>query len=361
MILLQCSNCQQTLEIDDAFAGGVCRCRHCGTIQTVPADAAKLAAGGEQGAGGNGQKAATPVVGSRPLYRREEQAGSASGLDELAGAVAGSGMLSSGLSRTARRGKGTARPASRSSRAGDDPRQAVQRRKRPADRRLTIAVALAALMCVVAAGFALALVSRGNDDQSSTAPAKVRDATFAGLPLGRRVVFVLDRGVQTQPSLRALNEAVLDAISRLPVEAQFQVVYWANPDAGGDVTVADVPALPGRSLRDASEANRAETARGMDALVSGGSTDVGPALDLALRNNPDTIVLATGKAWQLDASFADNVLARLDGRAERPVIHAVTVGNTADGLGEPMRRIARDTAGEFRGLTTNQLRELASR
>ena len=24
------------LEIDDAFAGGVCRCQHCGTIQTVP-------------------------------------------------------------------------------------------------------------------------------------------------------------------------------------------------------------------------------------------------------------------------------------------------------------------------------------
>src|SRR2546425_1260902 len=36
MISLTCTSCKKVLEIDDAFAGGVCRCRHCGTIQTVP-------------------------------------------------------------------------------------------------------------------------------------------------------------------------------------------------------------------------------------------------------------------------------------------------------------------------------------
>ena len=36
MIQLQCTNCNTVLSIDDAFAGGVCRCQHCGTIQTVP-------------------------------------------------------------------------------------------------------------------------------------------------------------------------------------------------------------------------------------------------------------------------------------------------------------------------------------
>ena len=36
MISITCTNCQTTLSIDDAFAGGVCRCQHCGTIQTVP-------------------------------------------------------------------------------------------------------------------------------------------------------------------------------------------------------------------------------------------------------------------------------------------------------------------------------------
>jgi hypothetical protein len=37
VISLPCSHCQKTLEVDEAFAGGVCRCQHCGTIQTVPA------------------------------------------------------------------------------------------------------------------------------------------------------------------------------------------------------------------------------------------------------------------------------------------------------------------------------------
>ena len=38
MISLTCTSCKRSLEIDDAFAGGVCRCQFCGTIQTVPAN-----------------------------------------------------------------------------------------------------------------------------------------------------------------------------------------------------------------------------------------------------------------------------------------------------------------------------------
>ena len=39
MITITCSNCQTQLTMDEAFAGGVCRCQHCGTIQTVPKSA----------------------------------------------------------------------------------------------------------------------------------------------------------------------------------------------------------------------------------------------------------------------------------------------------------------------------------
>ena len=38
MIQLTCPNCQTELEIDDGFAGGICRCFDCGTLMTVPAD-----------------------------------------------------------------------------------------------------------------------------------------------------------------------------------------------------------------------------------------------------------------------------------------------------------------------------------
>ena len=36
MISVICTQCRARLEMDDAFAGGVCRCQYCGTIQTVP-------------------------------------------------------------------------------------------------------------------------------------------------------------------------------------------------------------------------------------------------------------------------------------------------------------------------------------
>jgi hypothetical protein len=36
MIRLACTQCKAQLVIDDAFAGGACRCQHCGAIQTVP-------------------------------------------------------------------------------------------------------------------------------------------------------------------------------------------------------------------------------------------------------------------------------------------------------------------------------------
>ncbi len=39
MIQLSCPGCDKRLEIDDGFAGGICRCYDCGTLMTVPADA----------------------------------------------------------------------------------------------------------------------------------------------------------------------------------------------------------------------------------------------------------------------------------------------------------------------------------
>jgi hypothetical protein len=36
MIRLKCNKCGKDLELDDAFAGGVCRCGTCGSIQHVP-------------------------------------------------------------------------------------------------------------------------------------------------------------------------------------------------------------------------------------------------------------------------------------------------------------------------------------
>src|SRR3954453_1551310 len=105
MIRLTCTHCKATLEMDDAFAGGVCRCQHCGTIQTVPSHAKNNAH--PQPAG----KAAT----SKSLYKGRTgpafEASSSSGLDELASAVASSGLASE---LTGKQAPGFDRPGRRS-------------------------------------------------------------------------------------------------------------------------------------------------------------------------------------------------------------------------------------------------------
>ena len=60
MIQINCTNCKALLQIDDAFAGGVCRCRHCGTIQTVPKHLKNTNGDGQ----GVAAAAATEAVGS---------------------------------------------------------------------------------------------------------------------------------------------------------------------------------------------------------------------------------------------------------------------------------------------------------
>src|SRR5882757_5608980 len=92
MIRITCTNCKAQLSIDEAFAGGVCRCQHCGTIQTVPKHMKEGAAAAET-------KKKTGNGASKTLYRDKIRVGSdaGSGLDAIAEIVASSGLSGSGL------------------------------------------------------------------------------------------------------------------------------------------------------------------------------------------------------------------------------------------------------------------------
>src|SRR5688500_11236391 len=88
MITITCTNCQASLTMDEAFAGGVCRCQHCGTIQTVPKSARSGVASG-----------AAVQVGSKTLWKQKTASDTTActGLDDLADIVASSGLAGSGL------------------------------------------------------------------------------------------------------------------------------------------------------------------------------------------------------------------------------------------------------------------------
>src|SRR3954449_5158278 len=113
MIRLTCTHCKATLEMDDAFAGGVCRCQHCGTIQTVPTHAKNNAAYPHTA----GKTSNKSLYKGRTGPSFEAGSSSSSGLDELASAVAGSGLggtgeppVREGIDRTGSVRRGNALP-----------------------------------------------------------------------------------------------------------------------------------------------------------------------------------------------------------------------------------------------------------
>src|SRR5688500_5353996 len=103
MIYLTCTNCKATLEMDEAFAGGVCRCQHCGTIQTVPAHLKATVGAFAPVSTGTGAKALYQSTASRSAGA----AAPSSGLDSLADVVANSGLSGTGLSGNRLNGNGS--------------------------------------------------------------------------------------------------------------------------------------------------------------------------------------------------------------------------------------------------------------
>ena len=79
MIRITCTNCKAQLSIDEAFAGGVCRCQYCGTIQTVPKHM-------KEGVAGAPDESKKPGRTAKTLYRDKIRVGSdaGSGLDAIA-------------------------------------------------------------------------------------------------------------------------------------------------------------------------------------------------------------------------------------------------------------------------------------
>ena len=149
MIRIACTNCKTVLSIDDAFAGGVCRCQHCGTIQTVPAKARGAAAA----------STTTVTAGSKALFQhnpKSDGASSGTGLDELAGIVASSGLSGSGL-----RSRRLTTPASG-----------------PGSRRNRAAIFITVAVVIVVGGAALSLVGSA----SAHAPAPQLGTSVAGVP-----------------------------------------------------------------------------------------------------------------------------------------------------------------------------------
>ena len=339
MIRLSCTNCREVLTIDDAFAGGVCRCQHCGTIQTVPAATAanEVAVGGPNlGGGRNGS-----VYGGA--------AASGTGLDDLAGAIASSGLSSRRLLRpdgTAATGSAHARPAGRKS--------------------VVPLFVVAGVVIVLLMGTVIYLATRGTAPAAATGtespaanpggtvmprptPAAAGAPNFCGSPLaGDTVVYLLDRGGSTQEIFGSVRDAALKSAASLGSGRHFQIVFWDNG--------SDPAAYPLTGTAYATKENVDSAKRAIDDVIAFGQTDVKPALTAALAQHPDTIVIATAKGWQLDDQWAKDVLSARGASVAR--IDTFSLGGTPppEGAVPPLKTVANRTGGTYAEVTNADLR-----
>ena len=247
MIRITCTHCDAVLTIDDAFAGGVCRCQHCGTIQTVPSRLREKAPS-SSGAVAQAHGAAKPP---KTLYKTPPNA---DGLDALAEAVASSGLTSRRLKN---------RPAS----VADVPQAAPEPARRD---RLMLLLGAAGLLILVLIGVVswLAFVrpSRPTAGPETPAPqgqapegvapvaqaprppkavapsrtvepvpppaappAKPLNPSFCGVKLDHpSIIYVLDRGDGSKATFSDVKEACFRSLDSLGSDRKYQVIFWNN-------------------------------------------------------------------------------------------------------------------------------------
>jgi hypothetical protein len=316
MIRISCTNCKTILSIDDAFAGGVCRCQHCGTIQTVPSQTRSAA---QVGAGT-----------SKSLYQADGRSGS--GLDELAGIVS-SGLTSNRLTKPAK-----------STEPGKQMMMPI----------IIASTVIAALLLVII----VILISRGSSTSSSgpgstgtststggaTPAVSANSPSFCGAALdGNTIIYLLDCGSATKDYLGELKDATIKSVGSLGPDRKFEILFWNNGTDG---------AYPENTTTYASTDNISAAQKAIDDVAPFGQSDVKAALQIAIAQHPDTIIIATGKGWDLDSKWLDDVMAI---RGSSPVkIHTFNLGT--NGESAPLKKLASQTGGTYRELSQGDLR-----
>ena len=389
MIRLTCTHCKATLEMDDAFAGGVCRCQHCGTIQTVPTHAKNNAAYPQPASKSSSKSLYKGRTG--PAF--EAGSSSSSGLDELASAVASSGFGSSGLSsgepppregvdRTAPVRRGNALPAASpaaSSRGNGNRGQTLAYQTPVPSKKNNLVLILAisggagALLIVGLLTIFLmrssgpvpvsSVTSAGGGSSSGTSGGSV--ATVAGsggeaavaesgprfcdVPLGgQRVVYVLDRGDASRLLFDPLKNAAYKSVESLGPDNEFAIIFWKRSTDSG---LEDV-SFPLNGVAKATPRQLEACRRKFEDLTASGATEIDDAINAAMARKPEEIVIATPKGYLLE----ENVLSAVDrARGTSPVkIH--TIGLGSGGSSTVLKAIAQKTGGTYREIPEKELR-----
>jgi hypothetical protein len=331
MITITCTNCQTSLTMDEAFAGGVCRCQHCGTIQTVPKTAKHGASAGS-------------VAGSKTLWKQKtaSDTSAGTGLDELADIVASSGLAGSGLQSGGLRKRPTTATA---------PPPAANKKMVPilagAGGAIAVVLILGIWFLIKGDNPAGEKIENGPGLVNTGQSVAVAGPSFGPVKLkaANTVAYVIDRGGGSSNVFGDLRTLTIKSISSLGSDRKFQIVFWEIKN--------EVYAYPESGATTAGESSINEATRKInDDVYAFGYSRVGPALKKAAASNPDAIIIATGKGGDLTEEFTKDVR---DNRPKGVKIHTLNLGS---GEAPLLKAIAAETGGEYHVISEADLRNL---
>jgi hypothetical protein len=349
MITLACTNCKTLLTMDEAFAGGVCRCQHCGTIQTVPSHLKQ---------GSTSTAPAGQAVGaSKSLYQQTRApTDAASGLEALGDAVTSSGLGSRRLQNPRSMAPGS--PS-----VDRPPAQPAPTAKNPLVMPLLIAVGVLVVLVIALMVFLLTrsgspspaptdstgnLGNPGNPDNSivTQPPAPVAGPSFGSTAIkGSSVVYLIDRGNATQDYFDGLKALLLKSLHSLGPDRTFRMMLWNNDQ--------DPVVYPITGVVDATDDNIKHVEDALRDVTASGKSSMAAQLADAIRLKPDAIVIVTAK-YQL----TDDDPAALQNAAKSGVrLYLFAVGDTD--LSSAMSPAASASGGTFHPISASELQQFS--
>lgn len=378
MIQLNCIKCGTTLSIDDAFAGGVCRCQHCGAIQKVPTPkrsrpampgsipaAAASAPPPEYAATAAPQPPVGKVAAAGPAAPDDSHLTRVD-LENLAQAVA----TSSGLQSTKLRKSSPSAPAETAASTGVVDYATPQPAR--SNKGLIIGIAVVVAVLAVVLGFVFfgtsssrtsvpispggngaGMPDKGTSSDPSASGRQGLDPAltltipnFLGVPLkGSTVIYLIDHGQGTVETFDGLRGAIMRSLSTLGPETRFQVIFW---DTGSDLQ------YPTSGPDRATPENIKQAGKVVADAIANGASKIEKPLEKALAGKPDDICIATGK-FGLDSAWADDVKKIVSGKGVK--VHTFAFGRSDAAI--VLKSVAEATGGTFRDINLSTATKLA--
>jgi hypothetical protein len=301
-IKIRCQDCSKKISIDEAFAGGMCRCPYCKALVYV-----------EDSTAGGGGKA---FGGARPVAPTHRPAA-----------------------------PGQAAPARSQAQADAEARAAADAEHVPMARPVKIQgiitiILLVLLVFMVGGGIALVMfyLPAGNNGEvppPATQPGKIDVLPEHGpgvvdIKITPPVFYVLDGGSSMRSAFDSARLMVLKSVESLG-DGKFNVIVAGE---GQDKVVAPDLAVGGKEAAE-------KLTPVLQNINTSGAADIPRALMAAIARKPRTIVLFTRKVVDDAMSLAEQA------KAQGTVIHTIVIDGDRE-VNESMKKLAEAAGGQAR-------------